>query len=202
MILSQIWFISLTILYHQITSPLSGCCRRQRRPQFSILYQSVPMFLLHPGLDCLPTLPLRGEISFLCYILCPTQIFTLSTTWMPHKYLLHRLHPQRTPADQAAAASVRGASVLNYHPWVDTRPAWVMNDSALQSDVEVLEEEMLRAGIMASLQDVPDSPDSKVEVSKSSVSSLRSVKYPNFLWYHFTFPSNSKSFLKFQIWRF
>lgn len=27
MILSQIWFISLTILYHQITSPLSGCCR-------------------------------------------------------------------------------------------------------------------------------------------------------------------------------
>lgn len=104
---------------------------------------------------------------------------------MPHKYLLHRLHPQRTPADQAAAAPVRDASVLNYHPWVDTRPAWVMNDSALQSDAEVLEEEMLMAGIMASLEDVPDSPDSKVEVSKSSVSSLRSVIYPNYLFISF-----------------
>lgn len=121
---------------------------------------------------------------------------------MPHKYLLHRFHPQRTPADQAAAAAVRDASVLNYHPWVDTRPAWVMNNSVLQSDAEVLEEEMLRAGIMASLQDVPDSPDSKVEVSKSSVSSLRSVIFPNYLLYNFTFPSNSKSFLKFQIWQF
>lgn len=68
----------------------------------------------------------------------------------------------------------------------------MMNDSVLQSDAEVLEEEMLRAGIMASLQDVPDSPDSKVEVSKSSVSSLRSVIYPNHRFYHFAFPSNGK----------
>lgn len=67
------------------------------------------------------------------------------------------------------------ASVVNYHPWVDTRSAWVMTDSAGQSDAEVLEEEMLRAGIIASLQDVPDNPGAKVEVPKSSVSSLRSV---------------------------
>lgn len=90
-----------------------------------------------------------------------------------------RFHPQRTEEQAAAAAATTGSvaesSVLNYHPWVNTRSPWVMNNSAGQSDAEVLEEEMLRAGIIASLQDVPDNPDPKVEVPKSSVSSLRSV---------------------------
>lgn len=78
--------------------------------------------------------------------------------------------------DHAAASSVRNASVLHHHhPWVDTVPAWVMKDSVEQSEAEVLEEQMLRAGILASLQDAPDNPDAKVEVPKSSVSSLRFV---------------------------
>uniref|UniRef100_A0A3B3Z2S5 Peptidase S54 rhomboid domain-containing protein n=1 Tax=Poecilia mexicana TaxID=48701 RepID=A0A3B3Z2S5_9TELE len=51
-------------------------------------------------------------------------------------------------------------------------PAWVMEvqAAAAVSEAEVLEEQLLRAGIMASLQ---DAPDTKVEVPKSSVSSLR-----------------------------
>lgn len=85
----------------------------------------------------------------------------------------HRSLPQRTDGQAATAASVTDASVVNYHPWVDTRSAWGITDSAGQSDPEVLEEEMLRAGIMASLQDVPDNPGAKVQVPKSSVSSLR-----------------------------
>lgn len=80
------------------------------------------------------------------------------------------------PADQAAAPTMRDPSVLNHHPWVDPVPAWIMKESAARSEAEVLEEQMLRAGILASLQDAPDGPDARVEVPKSSVSSLRSVR--------------------------
>lgn len=90
-------------------------------------------------------------------------------------FFVYRLHTQRTEGQVAAPPPVTNASTVNYHPWVDTRSAWVNTDPARQSDAEVLEEEMLRAGIMASLQDVTDNPGAKVEVPKSSVSSLRSV---------------------------
>ncbi|XP_034727732.1 rhomboid domain-containing protein 3 [Etheostoma cragini] len=77
------------------------------------------------------------------------------------------------PEDQAAAPPMRDPSGLNPHPRVDLAPAWIMNEFATLSEAEGLEEQMLRAGILASLQDAPDSPDAKVEVHKSSVSSLR-----------------------------
>lgn len=48
-----------------------------------------------------------------------------------------------------------------------------MSDSAEVSETQLLEEQMLRAGILASLRDAPDHTDAKVEVPKSSVSSLR-----------------------------
>ncbi|XP_068167510.1 rhomboid domain-containing protein 3 [Antennarius striatus] len=73
-----------------------------------------------------------------------------------------------------ATPCMRDPSVLTQHPWADTAATWVMdNNSASQSEAEVLEEQMLRAGILASLQDAPDNPDTKVELQKSSVSSLR-----------------------------
>ncbi|KAE8292160.1 Rhomboid domain-containing protein 3 [Larimichthys crocea] len=84
-----------------------------------------------------------------------------------------RSPPQRMPVDQAAAPPMRDPSVLNHHPWLDPAPVWRMGEPAVQSEAEVLEEEMLRAGILASLQDAPDVADAKVEVPKSSVSSLR-----------------------------
>ncbi|XP_070761075.1 rhomboid domain-containing protein 3 [Enoplosus armatus] len=80
---------------------------------------------------------------------------------------------QRMPVGQAAAPPMRDPSVLSHRPWVDPAPAWIFKESAAQSEAEVLEEQMLRAGILASLQDAPDDPDAKVEVPKSSVSSLR-----------------------------
>ncbi|XP_078106854.1 rhomboid domain-containing protein 3 isoform X2 [Sander vitreus] len=80
---------------------------------------------------------------------------------------------QMMPGDQAAAPPMRDPSVLNPHPWVDPVPAWIMKEFAALSEAEGLEEQMLRAGILASLQDAPDNPDAKVEVPKSSVSSLR-----------------------------
>ncbi|KAI3372851.1 hypothetical protein L3Q82_023302 [Scortum barcoo] len=81
--------------------------------------------------------------------------------------------PQMMPVDRVAASPMRDPSILNHHPWVDPVPAWIIRESAAQSEAEVLDEQMLRAGILASLQDAPDDPDAKVEVPKSSVSSLR-----------------------------
>lgn len=77
--------------------------------------------------------------------------------------------------DQAAAPPMRDPPVLSHHPWLVPAPVWRMGEPAVQSEAEVLEEEMLRAGILASLQDAPDVADAKVEVPKSSVSSLRLV---------------------------
>lgn len=84
-----------------------------------------------------------------------------------------RSPPSRIHEGLTASAPMMDPSVLNHHPWVDPVPAWMMRESAAQSEAQVLEEQMLRAGILASLQDAPDNPDLKVEVPKSSVSSLR-----------------------------
>ncbi|XP_062273791.1 rhomboid domain-containing protein 3 [Scomber scombrus] len=82
---------------------------------------------------------------------------------------------QMVPVDQAAPAPapMRDPSVLNHHPWMEPAPGWIMQHPAALTEAEVLEEQMLRAGILASLQDAPDDADAKVEVPKSSVSSLR-----------------------------
>lgn len=80
---------------------------------------------------------------------------------------------QMVPVDQTAPPPMRDPSVLNHHPWVEPVPAWIMQQSAVLSEAEVLEEQMLHAGILASLQDGPEDIDAKVEVPKSSVSSLR-----------------------------
>lgn len=89
-----------------------------------------------------------------------------------------RLHsqPQTMLVDQSAAPPMRDLYALNHHPWMEPLPAWIMEESAALSEAEVLEEQMLKAGILASLQDAPDDPDTKVEVPKSSVSSLRLVR--------------------------
>uniref|UniRef100_A0A096MGW9 Rhomboid domain containing 3 n=1 Tax=Poecilia formosa TaxID=48698 RepID=A0A096MGW9_POEFO len=81
--------------------------------------------------------------------------------------------PQFMAVDHAAPPPVRDPTAYNLHQWMEPpSPAWVMEvqAAAAVSEAEVLEEELLRAGIMASLQ---DAPDTKVEVPKSSVSSLR-----------------------------
>ncbi|CAN9513214.1 unnamed protein product [Ophioblennius macclurei] len=81
---------------------------------------------------------------------------------------------QRPPADQATTnATGDNRSALNNHSWIEPEPPWLMEASPALSEADVLEEQMLRAGILASLQGIPDDPDAKVEVPKSSVSSLR-----------------------------
>ncbi|XP_056888609.1 rhomboid domain-containing protein 3 isoform X2 [Takifugu flavidus] len=83
-----------------------------------------------------------------------------------------RSFSQGRRVDQAAAASIRDPSAANLHT-SGTAPSWITSDSAEVSETQLLEEQMLRAGILASLRDAPDHADAKVEVPKSSVSSLR-----------------------------
>lgn len=57
--------------------------------------------------------------------------------------------------------------------WQHSVPEW--RQESLATDAQMLEEQMLRAGILASLQHAPEDAEEKVEVPKSSVSSLRLV---------------------------
>lgn len=78
--------------------------------------------------------------------------------------------------EQAAAASAREALTTSLHT-LGAAPTWITNNPVGLSETQLLEEQMLRAGILASLRDAPDNADAKVEVPKSSVSSLRFVKH-------------------------
>ncbi|KAM4616593.1 rhomboid domain-containing protein 3 [Polymixia lowei] len=83
---------------------------------------------------------------------------------------------QTMPMYQAAPSNVpliRDPSLGNQCSWFEPVPSWPMEGSSGLSEAQLLEEEMLRAGILASLRDAPEDPDAKVEVPKSSVSSLR-----------------------------
>lgn len=73
------------------------------------------------------------------------------------------------PVNQASPPDVEDASSLSPH----SSPVWIRQESAALSEVDVLEEQMLTAGILASLQDAPEDVGAKVEVPKTSVSSLR-----------------------------
>ncbi|KAL0979351.1 hypothetical protein UPYG_G00184010 [Umbra pygmaea] len=74
---------------------------------------------------------------------------------------------------QAAPSNVDDFPSVNPQPWPVSVPHWLKDRSVALSEAQLLEEQMLRAGIMASLQDVPEETGAKVEVPKSSVSSLR-----------------------------
>nr|XP_057925692.1 rhomboid domain-containing protein 3 [Doryrhamphus excisus] len=73
---------------------------------------------------------------------------------------------------QTTPSSMRDLFILNHHQREEPLPARRQESLAL-SEAEVLEEQMLRAGILASLQDAPEEVNPKVEVTKSSVSALR-----------------------------
>lgn len=60
-------------------------------------------------------------------------------------------------------------------PWTHTAPQW-QREPLTVTEEQLLDEELLRAGILASLRDAPEGTAAdKVEVQKSSVSSLRCV---------------------------
>ncbi|XP_041642441.1 rhomboid domain-containing protein 3 [Cheilinus undulatus] len=113
------------------------------------------------------------ESRFLGLIPDWAYVSTSSRLRLPTYSTSQRSLPQMMPVDHAAAPPMRDPLFINHHPHEYAVPPWLSTESAAQSEAEVLEEQMLRAGILASLQDTPDNPDAKVELHKSSVSSLR-----------------------------
>ncbi|XP_039875193.1 rhomboid domain-containing protein 3 [Simochromis diagramma] len=102
-------------------------------------------------------------------------VSTTARLRLPSYATSHRSQPvsQTMPVDQSAAVPMNQPSASNHRSWIEPLPAWIMEESTVTAEAEVLEEQMLRAGILASLQDAPYDPGAKVEVPKSSVSSLR-----------------------------
>ncbi|CAL8247794.1 unnamed protein product [Merluccius merluccius] len=84
-----------------------------------------------------------------------------------------RSRPTTGGADHSACNPTRGPSPGHQSLWPEPLPSWAMDGAAALSEQQLLEEQMMKAGILASLQDASEDPDAKVEVPKSSVSSLR-----------------------------
>lgn len=95
---------------------------------------------------------------------------------LPQPFQMGQEAPSRRPP-------MEDPPLLNPQPWSGSGPTWLLDHSAAASEAlvlearvleaRVLEDQMLRAGILASLRDAPEDPDVKVEVPKSSVSSIR-----------------------------
>ncbi|KAF6729774.1 Rhomboid domain-containing protein 3 [Oryzias melastigma] len=99
---------------------------------------------------------------------------TSSRSRLPIYATPQRSPPHLVPQGQVSPPLERDPVAFLQHSWMGMSPGWMLENSATLSEAEVLEEEMLRAGILASLKDAPEEdPNSKIEVPKSSVSSLR-----------------------------
>ncbi|MEQ2165463.1 hypothetical protein GOODEAATRI_017109, partial [Goodea atripinnis] len=159
---------SPSLLISVVLLLLMGPCQERRWGSVAFLFLSI---LTMATLSFIYTLVLfvgGGEASRICgYSATQLALFTAQSL------------PQFMVVDRAAPPPERGPTAYNIHPWMEPSPAWVMEvQSAAVSEAEVLEEQMLRAGILASLQDAPEEgPDTKVELPKSSVSSLRLVQF-------------------------
>ncbi|XP_055055034.2 rhomboid domain-containing protein 3 [Misgurnus anguillicaudatus] len=107
---------------------------------------------------------------------CMPKWAYISVTSYPHlpTYIIPTKRPEpRDNSSQMGDVPSTSRSQLEDHslPWQHTVPEW--HQESLVTDSQMLEEQMLRAGILASLQDAPEGTADKVEVPKSSVSSLR-----------------------------
>ncbi|CAB1319848.1 unnamed protein product, partial [Coregonus sp. 'balchen'] len=123
-----------------------------------------PMFLTTPGSGFPPKASHRGENNsslFKSDLLLPSLGMAEFGSF-----------PQAAPSNRPPMEDL---SPMNPQPWPAPVPQWLLNGSAAVSDAQLLDEQMLRAGVLASLQDAPEEPEAKVEVPKSSVSSLKSA---------------------------
>uniref|UniRef100_A0A1A8EZS0 Rhomboid domain containing 3 n=1 Tax=Nothobranchius korthausae TaxID=1143690 RepID=A0A1A8EZS0_9TELE len=178
---------------------ITAQCRQtaQRRLLRFLPVWMLPWLLLLVGLLLLPGTPALLHFCAICighnyhpplirmlqeleevkiFYFIPHWLFvpTSSRFKLPTFATSERSRPQFLPADQATFPPGREPTAFHHHPWMEQSPLWVMEESAAVSEAELLEEEMLRAGILASLQHAPEvESNKKVEVPKSSVSSLR-----------------------------
>lgn len=89
----------------------------------------------------------------------------IPVTSHPHLPVYHNTSIRPEP-------STSRSQLEDHSAWQHSVPEW-HQEHLLATDSQSLEEQMLRAGILASLHDAPEGAADKVEVPKSSVSSLR-----------------------------
>ncbi|KAJ8286098.1 hypothetical protein GJAV_G00034530 [Gymnothorax javanicus] len=107
--------------------------------------------------------------------LLPAWAFISSSSrdWLPTSITTQRPVPFLEPLSTGQPASSYRSHQDNSQPWQSPASDWLTEEAANASQFQLLDEELLRAGILASLQEAPEGPEDKVQVPKSSVSSLR-----------------------------
>ncbi|KAJ8386006.1 hypothetical protein AAFF_G00178270 [Aldrovandia affinis] len=122
---------------------------------------------------------LQQAEKFAVWGVLPTWAFIpCSRDWLPTSITTQRPAPFLEPSSLEQSASSHrhhweGSDPVPPQPWPSPVPNWLLEGAAAASEVQLLEDELLRAGILASLQGTPEESGDKVEVPKSSVSSLR-----------------------------
>uniref|UniRef100_A0A3Q3B2J3 Rhomboid domain containing 3 n=1 Tax=Kryptolebias marmoratus TaxID=37003 RepID=A0A3Q3B2J3_KRYMA len=160
-------------------------CRQttQRRLMRCLPVWFLPWLFLLVGLLLLPGTPALLHfcaicIGYTCILLC---LYSLLMPGLLTFYLPGCMFPLQPDSDFQPLQPHRGthgkSRLYNFSISLFYRslPQFLMmEESVALPEAELLEQEMLRAGILASLQNAPEvGPDTKVEVPKSSVSSLR-----------------------------
>ncbi|XP_062873788.1 rhomboid domain-containing protein 3 [Trichomycterus rosablanca] len=182
---------------------LAAQCRqvKQRRVLRCLPPWSVPWLLLLLDLFLLPSVPgllhfyaiclgLNYSSEFIKFLqrieglgVCaclPSWAFIPGVSYLPSYQLPTYTSPTQRPEPYTEAArlglAATSRSQLEDHshaqPWAHSVPEWHY-EPVMETDTQLLDEELLRVGIMASLQDAPEGAADKMEVSKSSVSSIR-----------------------------
>nr|XP_006640519.1 PREDICTED: rhomboid domain-containing protein 3 [Lepisosteus oculatus] len=119
----------------------------------------------------------KGE-DHLCRLL-PRRAFVLSSyrDSLPVSSTGQRPDPWAEPSSARQLEPLQRSQWEEYdtrpEPWKSQEPDWAAGGVPAVSEVQLLEEQLLRAGILASLQDAPEGSVEKLELPKSSVSSLR-----------------------------
>ncbi|XP_023660125.1 rhomboid domain-containing protein 3 [Paramormyrops kingsleyae] len=167
-------------------------CMKQRRLPRWVSAWLLPLMLLLINLALLPSSPLlfhvcaifigffyspalirwlqKGE-ALACWGFLPTWAFVtaFSRDWLP----THSTEQRSVPLPESYQPTGQADQWVGL-PSIPSVPDWLGEMVATPAlEAQLLDEEMLRVGILASLQDTPERLGDKVEVPKSSVSSLR-----------------------------
>uniref|UniRef100_A0A3B3QN78 Rhomboid domain containing 3 n=1 Tax=Paramormyrops kingsleyae TaxID=1676925 RepID=A0A3B3QN78_9TELE len=137
-------------------------CMKQRRLPRWVSAWLLPLMLFSPQ-----------RIQILCTLKSTLKLRLSYTAWYRLQNVLFALHFRSVPLPESYQPTGQADQWVGL-PSIPSVPDWLGEMVATPAlEAQLLDEEMLRVGILASLQDTPERLGDKVEVPKSSVSSLR-----------------------------
>ncbi|KPP56875.1 rhomboid domain-containing protein 3-like, partial [Scleropages formosus] len=155
---------------------------KRKRVVHQVPVRSLPMVLLLIDTWLLPNTPVLLHVCGICngekFVtrgVLPSWAFVAATScreWLPTTAHRPPMSPERPSSNHPPYWE--GIYPAPSWPWPShLGPDCLVEGATAASETQLLDEELLRAGILASLEDTAEAPMDKVEVSKSSVSSLR-----------------------------